>query len=524
MAKKKGDRVHLLELRVRNVKRIKEVEIDFGSGDVHEIRGDAGQGKTTILESIEGALRGLDPAMVRQGESAAEIELHLSNAVLNRIVGADGTETLMVKDASGKPIEKAKDFLKAICGPSVFRPVAWVQLGRGEPKGRTERLRLQRQQLLEALDLSLTAEQIDDEVERLGEEYVAALDEVNLDGVDFEQHPFSVCSAMEKACYEFRKLQNSRAEDAEEKLRNTPAAEGSAPSATLKECEAEEKAATTAYHRGEARMSSLGELAKRREDLAARIEKDAKELPKRVDLDKTAKTYIAEQEGLAEAVEALEAQIRELQNTLNDTRQKLGVVNSKCDKAERLYEQIEAHEARKADLAELNNELAGKGEVVDLDKLKKEMERARGRTTARRLQDAHESAAATATAARARAEIFTGLVDLFRDRLPKRLLESADLPVKNLSVSDEQILIDGKPLHQEGTSNQIRIGILIAAALNPRTGFVLVDGAESLGRDDRIALAEVAREMDLQLIMTYVDLEAQPGEGVTVMREGEKVA
>ena len=46
-----NERARVLAIRARDVKLIREVEID-AIGDILEIRGDAGQGKTTILQSI----------------------------------------------------------------------------------------------------------------------------------------------------------------------------------------------------------------------------------------------------------------------------------------------------------------------------------------------------------------------------------------------------------------------------------------------------------------------------------------
>jgi hypothetical protein len=112
-------------------------------------------------------------------------------------------------------------------------------------------------------------------------------------------------------------------------------------------------------------------------------------------------------------------------------------------------------------------------------------------------------------------------VTLFRDVLPSMLLARANLPLDGLAIEDETIVINGVPLHELGTSEQIRVGVVIASALNPLAGFVLVDQAESLGREGKKALASVAHELGLQLIMTVVDPDAVPGPGVTVMRGGE---
>jgi hypothetical protein len=139
-------------------------------------------------------------------------------------------------------------------------------------------------------------------------------------------------------------------------------------------------------------------------------------------------------------------------------------------------------------------------------------------------QDALDAAAKDAHAARERAKRYDALVEFFRDTLPRELLANAELPVEGLSVDADQILINGIPLHQLGTSQQIRVGVLIASRLNPASAFILVDGAESMGKKDRAELAKVAHELGLQLIMTIVDPDAVPAPGVTVMEAGAALA
>jgi len=81
--------------------------------------------------------------------------------------------------------------------------------------------------------------------------------------------------------------------------------------------------------------------------------------------------------------------------------------------------------------------------------------------------------------------------------------------------------VHGVPLHALGTSEQIKIAVQIAAALNRQIGWVPIDRAESLGRADRVAIGEVQRELNLQIILVYVDPDAEPAPGVTVMTNGE---
>ena len=511
----KGERMRVLQVRARNMKCVKEVEIDM-KGGLHEIKGDSGQGKTTILASIEAGLRGIDKDLVRNGADEAEVELHLSEAVINRVLPRDGKEKLMVTDAAGNPIEAAKAFLATICGPTAFRPIEWVQLGGGPKKGSTERRRAQRDQLIEAIPMALTAAQVANAVKNLGEEYAQILKEVNLAGVDFEQHAFVACDMLRTACSDYFSLQNSREKDAQAELKHTPAPERSAPKASVEECSERVNAAQEAFIAARTKQDGRQHLTAQVEALRMQVAEGDENLPKPGDVKVTKEKYERLTVEGREKIQKLEAALLEARTALKDAEEKL----QRCEK---LNQDLVLHEARKKDLAALEAEIAGEGETVDLEALQAELEHAKADLEARKLQDRHNEAAKKAQYAADRLGAIKRLVELFRDDLPKTLLAQAELPVQGLSIDGEQILIDGVPLHQLGTSQQIRVGVLIASALNPASGFVLVDGAESMGRNDRKALAEAAQELGLQLIMTYVDPDATPAPGVTVMRDGEAV-
>jgi prefoldin subunit 5 len=509
-----GNRI--LSIRAKNVKKIREVFID-DVGDIHEVRGDTDQGKTSILDSIEGCLRGMDKSMVSRGADKAELELVMTEATVKRIVSAgEGSDTLMVTGADGKAVERAKDFLRTICGGEAFRPLTWVQLGGGDKKGSTERRRLQRDQLLESLDVSLDAEKVMAIIgAKLGEDHLASMDQVSLGDVDFDQHPFVVVRAILSACKEFFTFKNAEKDRAEEVLRNTPAPEIAAPKSAIEECRKNEAAAVAAYHEANAFARHVVGLRERRAKLAATIE--ATKVP---DVEKVAKARAK----YGPMVEQTESQIKELEAQLEDLRADLKATRESMAKVEGAERTIRTYDENMTDLTALDEQLAIIQGGGDLGLLQAAMQNATALCKARELQDRHDEAAAVAIQAAAHAKRFKDLVELFRDGIPKLLLEEADLPVEGLTIDEDTILIDGVPLHQLGTSRQIRLGVLIAHALNPRSAFVLVDGAESMGSKDRKALADTAAELGLQLIMTIVDPDAVPAQGVTVMRDGEKVA
>jgi len=518
------DRSRLLSLRVKNVKCIREVRIDE-IGDLHEIRGDTGQGKSAILTSIEAALRGLDPSLVRNGESAAEIELHLSNAVINRIVPRLGKETLLVQDSHGLPVKGslATDLLRSICGASAFRPIEWVRLASGDPKGRTERLRSQRDQLLSALPLELSMDDVIVEVQRLGDEdcYGALAEVPGIEDISFDQHALLVCAALEKAAYNHRAGQNRLVESAEADLRRSPAPPQSPPALDLPALQRAQDDATRAFHTAAGRAENQKAARARAAELRNRIQSEDEEITEKLPVNVTAtvSSITKRQEFLRDEHSKRAVRVEQLRKDLQIAETDLLNAWNCLQENTKLQARVETNDARKRELAEIETSL-GAADDTQLPILETAMHQAKSDADNRRLQNAHDAAAKTLSAARAQSDLLDRLVRLFRDDLPKALIARAKLPVPGLSVDGEQVLVDGVPLHALGTSQQIRAGVLVAAALNPHSAFVLVDGAESLGRADRIALADAAHELGLQLILTVVDPDASPGPDVTVMRQG----
>ncbi len=510
----KSERRHILGLRARNIKLIREIEIS-DIGDVLEVRGDAANGKTSILAAIRAGIEGLDPDMIRRGADSAEIELHLSDATVNRIFRADGTDTTIVTGKDGRNTPNAKAFLKAICDRNVFNPVAWVQKSGGDAVGRKERRREQRDQLLAALPMTVSADWVMDRVEDAGADLLGALADVNLEEIQHDAHALTVFAEYGRAVYAERTAQNRVAEEKASALRLLPVPDVAAPAQSLAKLEAEVDAANERVIRARSQMVNSESRRKRVAELRAKVA-EGEALPKRKVAEETHAYYVRESNDISEKIAALEKQIAGFRRAREE-------VDEKVEKARVLLNSISAHESRVADLAAAEKEIDGSDENVDVAGLEAALSRAKQQADARRKQDAIDDAAARAEDARLKADRLTRLVQLFRDDLPKLKIAEADLPIAGLGVDDEQILINGIPLHQLGTSEQIRIGVEIAAALNPTCGFLLIDQAESLGRGDWLAVREAAARLDVQVIATFVDPDAEPGPGRVVMRAGEAV-
>lgn len=445
------ERVRALSIRAKEFKSLREVEIGF-DGEFTEIRGDSGQGKTAILHAIEAAIQGAEPSMIRNGEDSAELVLDLSDVTIRRIMHRDFDDVIAINDkTTGKPMPKTrvKGFLRALIGSgAVLRPLEWAQLGAGGSRGMTGRLREQRDALLSAVPVALSAKEVAENVNTLG--MAEELSRINLGMVDHSEHGLIVAETFKNACYEHRKKLNEIARAEEGALEASPKPEPPPPDCPVEELKARAEAAAQALY----------------------------------------------------GADALELTMRQQR-----------------DRAERLRNEIAE---KQEELASIEAEL--ETDAPDRDVLRSDLDRAQSDLAARESQDRHDIAATRLTAVREEARRYDTLVELFRDDIPARLLARMEMPVEGLGVEDGVVTLNGVPLHQLGTSEQIRVGVQVAARLNPGIGFVLIDGAESMGRNDRRALAAAAAAEGVHLIMTFVDADAKPQPGVIVMEDGEAKA
>lgn len=495
---------HVVRLTAKNIKCLKEVAIDF-DGEIHEIRGDTGQGKTSILDSIESAIRGIDPAMVRRGADKAELELVLTDAIIRRIRNTDGKDTLKVTDPAGKKIDKGAAFLSAICGQTAFNPLYWVQLGAGDADGKTKRLRQQRDMLLNAVPMTLTRDAVAELLKQHGID-------ADLPDIDYTAHALTVAEKLREHYYSERTGQNKVVDNADAKLRNMPKPDKPAPKSTWPECQRSVDVAESA-------LRTARSAAEKRETLQARADALRAEIG---DADVDVDALDAAVDSARKAMVAAQTEVETLEQKLREARERHATLTGEYNEAVDRKANAQSVAARKHDIAAIERDIAAI-EQPDMVALQAAYDTAVTALEAKRLDMARQAAAEEARKARAESERLTALVELFRNDLPQRLIADSNLPVDGLGVDGDSVTINGVPIHQLGTSEQIRVGVMVAAALNPQCGFVLVDGAESLGKKDRAALAKAAHDKGIQLILSFVDPDATPADNVTVMADGEQV-
>jgi len=84
------------------------------------------------------------------------------------------------------------------------------------------------------------------------------------------------------------------------------------------------------------------------------------------------------------------------------------------------------------------------------------------------------------------------------------LLEAAQFPVPGMGVEGDEVTVNGVPFSQASTAEQIRVGLAIGAALNPKLRVVLVRDGSLLDDGSMAVLGRWAEENDFQVILEKV--------------------
>lgn len=128
----------IIALQAENVKKLTCIEIK-PDGNLVQITGKNGQGKTSVLDSIWWALCGaanIQGNPIRKGENQAKIMLDLGEIVVTRIFkkieGGTTTSSLTIENAEGTVIRSPQTMLDKLIGELSFDPLAFSRMTKKE--------------------------------------------------------------------------------------------------------------------------------------------------------------------------------------------------------------------------------------------------------------------------------------------------------------------------------------------------------------------------------------------------------
>ena len=508
----------ITRLEIKNCLGISELELQ--AGKVNMISGGNEQGKTSVLEVIEKGIRNTErrASFIRGGEREATLFIELDDGLtIERKIKADGKGTSkVIRD--GVKVPSPETYLKSLLGDGYgFSPIDFML------EKDTDKTKI----LLGLIPMRISESQLS--------EWFGEVPPVNMN-----QHALDVLQYLaEHYFYDKRTVANTEAREC------------------AREIQALYEQLPDNYDGAEWREVNIGDLWKvvrdaqqvnaNREQADIAIEGyDARLLA----IDNRFDLKVKEQAEMLEFRKTKAAQ--SLEGSRQDIRDEISHVEADITDMEaeikRLEEGIAANKNRigllENDLKNIDdNTLALKYEALQREhdaELKnieamrsgeKDVAAARLATAEAYLKDNPAQDIAPLEESATQAEAMKGFIQLFDQmqtlrgqlrekqenashldscvnlarRLPVELLKTTTLPVQGLGINDQmQITIDGLPIANLSTSQEIRLALDIARATAGPLKLICVDRFESLDSDRRQIFLSEIKEDDYQYFITLV--------------------
>ncbi|RMH26830.1 MAG: hypothetical protein D6692_08520 [Planctomycetota bacterium] len=107
------------------------------------------------------------------------------------------------------------------------------------------------------------------------------------------------------------------------------------------------------------------------------------------------------------------------------------------------------------------------------------------------------------------------------DARKKEILQKAHFPVAGLGFGDGCVTLNGIPIEQASSAEQLRVAVAISAAMNPHLRVVLIRDGSLLDKDSFALLRQLAEENDLQV---WVEVVREDGDVQVLIEDGTAAA
>jgi hypothetical protein len=470
--------VKIISLRASNFMKLVAVNIS-PTGNLVEITGKNGQGKSSVLHAIWIAFRGLSVKQndtkltvpIRKGAEEARIRIDCGEMVVTREFklrdGGDYTTSVKVENADGSRFPSPQDMLDKLLGELCFDPLAFA--------------RMKAEDQFEALRRFVPGVDFD------------AIDKAN--DADFEK----------------RKGINKRQKEA-------AAAAAAMTLSTTPPCAAIDESALVAE------LESAGEKNTNRERSLASREKAVAKIQLLREQTAGAQSRIDEMKANEmaryEATERMyEQQTAELQRQIAQLRDRLGEAHTSMQSAiETEEKRIRAEADRlQAETVALQTTLDGLGvlaHVIDTAALRTRISAAResnqrlAQWTAdnKKRTDLRQLAETLAKESQA----LTKAMDK-RDADKDAAIAAAKMPVEGIGFGKGIVLLDGLPFDQASDAQRLQASVKIAMAGSPTLRVIRIRDGSLLDDDAMQQLAEMADANDMQIWIERVGTSDRVG-------------
>ena len=462
--------------------RITRISIDSLYGIHHleldgrpvELRGRKGTGKTSVIDAIKYALtnKSSRPYIVKDGASEGEIFISTdTGAEIARKKRSEKNDYLSVRE-DGRAISASQSFLNNIFTPLQLNPIEFA----------TWDAKAQNRAILSLIKFDWDMNWIREQFGEIPS------------GVDYSQHILTVLDSIQSKNGDYWKRREAanreeyyKRQTIEDMARKFPADydaeywaayDARSKSAQLQQMQAENSRIARARAFYDDYQNKVRGLQADR-DMQIAAEETAINA-ERVSLEKTIERLKGEISAAQSAVAGLDERLDARKSLLESQyREQIAKLDSDIKIAEEYKDKQPIDCA--ALQAEIDNALAMK-EFVSEYRSMMQMEADRKRLIAE-------------------SEALTEKIELARS-LPGIVLESAEIPVTGLTVAGGEPLINGRPIANLSSGEQIDLCVDIALAQTDKLDLILLDGAEALDDSSRNELYARCLARGVQIIAT----------------------
>jgi energy-coupling factor transporter ATP-binding protein EcfA2 len=455
---------NIVRIKIKNFMSVSNVEIE--PGQINQIVGENGQGKTTIVKAIEWAAKGGgDTSLIKIGEDSAEVTIELPDeTVIRRRMNGKGDSTVSVT-REGFKAPSPQSYLDTLFSSYSLNPIEIL-----EPKKRNEAL-------LQAIDLKVTKSVLAEKLNMV---------ENQLPPLEYDQHGLKVIDQAHKYFYQRRAEANRDAAEKRKRWQVNKEQLGEIPykmdhtaeqirsmiktdeallnTASMKVTEIENKIKEQA---------KSADLIKRSEDLLTKIDAEIKLMR-----EQSLRAIEDLQVKHNHAIEMLKAnQQLEMTTVRNKWAADLDLQEARKAEGRQYIANLQTSEPI-AEPTELRAQVTSLDERVKT--LNVQLKNAEVLSSWMKQSEMIEQMDVEAKKAESFAESLSHKVEALHSSIKKDLMSSVEMPVEGLEYRDGEFYISNVAIDNLSTSESIAIAVAISRKLAKTTKIICIDGVESL--------------------------------------------